>query len=235
MQIVGTDWPWSPPALGLALSQGRSSSTSPTHGEGPALDLQVTRECIVPALEATSAADFVREVSRRLPLFAALHIKLLDDVFVMLGVVKDLPTISQAYEAMEATLRRWAARLDDVAQTELEIAVSTLNRSNQLLLSAADQESRPADVADLFRTAILVEFLLSCLWQLVKLDERPPIAVQIIYNLRYAVLDYAAAVRIHLGRLDEPGPEPSSSERSPEDSFWATVGILPLTKLGDDA
>ncbi len=236
MQVAVTDWQWSPPALGLALSQYCSSSAWPDAGkaEGSGLGGQVAQECIVPALEASNAGDFLREVGRRLPLFAALHMKLLDEFAEPRRLVADLPTIPEAFAALEDELRVWAHGLDDLARAELEIVISTLNRSNQLLIESAQQDKQPSTgVADLFRTAVLAEFLLSCLWRLVKLGERPPIAAQIIYNLRYAVLDHAAAVRYHLKCPEEPRMRPSSSVMDDESSFWATAGVLPLAELGE--
>lgn len=239
MQVAITDWHRSPPALALALRQHRSATAPGMDGESP-LDGQIARECIGPALDAPTAADFLREVGRRLPLYAAWHLKLLDEIAGRLGSAEELPTISQAYAELEAELRHWAEGLDEVTRAELEFAIDMLNRGNALLLKPAEQahEPRPADVADLYRTAILVEFLLACLCRLVNRAERPPLVVQIIYNLRYAVLDYAAAVRRHRRRCDAPeapGSAPSGAESDPEASFWATAGSLALAELGDGA
>ncbi len=240
VQVAITDWHQSPPALALALRQRRSASAPGVDGESP-LDGQIARECIGPALDAPTAAEFLREVGRRLPLYAAWHLKLLDEIAGRLGPTEDLPTISQAYAELEAELRHWAEGLDEVTRAELEFAIDLLNRSNALLLKPAekDQEPRSADLADLYRTAILVEFLLACLCRLVHLAERPPLVVQIIYNLRYAVLDYAAAVRRHRRRRcdapDLPGSVPPGAESDPEAAFWATAGSLALAELGDDA
>jgi hypothetical protein len=232
-----TDWQWSPPALGLALTQNRPPAATPPGADGPAFAGQVFRECVVPALAAKTATDFLQEVSRRLPLFAALHTKMLDALAATLDTSSDLQAIPRAYASLGQELRQWATRLDEVTRAELELAVSTLNRSNELLLKMIALEQTPpsAVVADLFRTSILVEFLLSCLWRLVELAEHPPKAAQIVYSLKYAILDHAAAVRKLAQPPEEGSPQASVSEKTPEATFWAAAGSLPLAELGDAA
>lgn len=221
-----TDWQRSPPALGLAMRQDR-------HLAPDAVEEAAMRGCIQPALAASKPADFLREVSRRLPLFAALHAKLLDDLDVREHHAADHASISRGYAALEAELVSWGGGLDDVAQAELAVAVATLRRSNETLLQAAP-ETWANETADLFRATVLVEFLLLCLWSLANSGEHPQISGQIVYSLRYAALDHATAVRNCTNRprqLDSPAE--AAESHVAEDSFWAAAGTLPLIEVGD--
>ncbi len=214
--------------MGLALSRGQHRPH--TVGNGDAI-----RECIQPALKATTPAGFVREVSRRLPLFAALHAKELDDVEARERYAPDPGSVTRGYAALGAELVSWGDRLDEVAQAELDVAISIIQRSNEALLQAAP-ESRSNETADLFRATILVEFLLLCLWNLVESGEHPLIAGQIVYSLRYAALDHAAAVRRSTSRpLQLDSPSSTADPDAAEDSFWALAGTLPLLGIGAGA
>ncbi len=219
------DWQRSPPALGLALSRGQHRFHSVENSDA-------IRGCIRPALAATTPAGFVREVSRRLPLFAALHARELGQVDAWEHHATDPAAVTQGYAALGAELMSWGDRLDEVAQAELDVAISTLQRSNETLLQAAP-ESKAAETADLFRATILVEFLLLCLWNLVESGEHPQIADQIVYSLRYAALDHAASVRRSTSRPPQPAsPSPEADPDGAEDSFWALAGALPLLEVG---
>ena len=222
---LSTDWQRSPPALGLVLSDG--------HHFAPhqATDERAMWDCIRPALAVRRSADFVREVSRRLPLFAALHAKLLGDVR---EIHADRTSVSEGYAALEKAITHWGRGLDDITQTELDVAVTSLHRSNEALPHLT---SESAETADLFRATVLVEFLLFCLWSLVRSGEHPPITGQVIYNLRYAALDYAAAVRqVTRGPAAPPDVSPSpTTDDGPEDAFWTLAGTLPLLDAEDAA
>ena len=193
------------------------------------------RECIRSALAATTPAGFVREVSRRLPLFAVLHARQLDEAEIRELQTLDRESVDRGYAALGAELVSWAERLDEVARAELDVALSTLRRSNEMLLQAAAKPSS-AGTADLFRTTILSEFLLLCLWNLAESGEHPKIAGQIVYSLRYAALDHAAAVRRTASRPRELDSEPSETDPGGAlDAFWALAGTLPLLEIGDAA
>lgn len=198
---------------------------------------EVFQECITPVIETTTANELLHEIQRRLPLFIALHLRLLDEVAVP-DVAEDLPTFSRgAYGALVDQIRRWAEPLDEVTRAELEVILATLNRSEELLMAAKAQQQNPrrGDLADLFRTAVLSEFLLFCLWRWVELEQRPATTAQLMYSLRYAVLDHAAAVRRLLGDSGKVASQRSSAPDGSEDSFWATAGTLPLLELGEAA
>lgn len=224
--------------MGLALSRGRQL----THNTAQEAAM---RECVRPALAASKPAGFLREISRRLPLFAALHAKLLDDVDVRERHAADPASVSQGYADLEVELVSWGDELDDVTQAELDVAIATLRRSNETLLQAAS-ETRTSETADLFRAAVLVEFLLFCLWSLAKAGEHPRIAGQVVYSLRYAALDHAAAVRnstrcpTHLdssvpaAESDRAEPDDAEDSDDAEDFFWAFAGALPLVEMGSD-
>lgn len=197
------------------------------------------RDCVRPALAAGKPADFLREVSRRLPLFAGLHARLLDGIDAQDRHAADHASISRGYAAVESELVSWGRGLDDVAQAELDVAIATIRRSNDALLRGA-AETWAAETADLFRAAVLVEFLLFCLWSLAQSREHPQIAGQIVYSLRYAALDHAAAVRKCTEcparpELSEPAAEVPEGPDEAEDAFWALAGTLPLVEFGDGA
>ncbi len=190
-------------------------------------------ECVRPALAAGKPTGFLRELSRRLPVFAVLHAKYLEEVGRLDLHETDHALISQGYAELEGELVRWGDGLDEITRAELDLAIATLRRSNETLLQATT-ESRGAETADLFRTAVLVEFLLFCLLSLALSGEHPRIAEQIVYSLKYAALDHAAAVRACAGspaRIEPPVAALEPDDR--EDTFWALVGTLPLVEIGD--
>lgn len=231
------DWTWNPPALALALSQGRSSAGR-TPDPVRSVTEQMLRQCIVPVLSAADTREFLVEINRKLPLFATLQVKLLEEIVADSRSETEPPAVTPKYAAFTDRVSRWSEELDDVTRAELDFALATLHRSNELLWQNPKRGQDPgaADFAELFRATRLADFLFSCLWRLIELGQRPKILKQVVYSLRYAVLDYAAMVR----RLLESGASPPALESEPggdsgEYTFWATVGTLPLFELGDAA
>jgi len=195
MHAAVTDWHFTPPALGIGLNRARPASSAPVD--------QFFRECVTPAVSAATPSAFLDEIRRRLPLFSVLRTQLLERLFAEIPGDELPPLLRQAYTTVGSELHRWAQVLDETTRMELEAALAKLDRVNRAVLSALENASPcVAHVPDLFRTAVIVDFLVFCLLDMAARNARDSVALQLVNSFRYAALDYAEAARKSLSSRD---------------------------------